>query len=221
MTLRTYGLYVFDWDGTVMDTTRLIARGIQEAARALGLKVPSLELARSVIGLGAADSMRIVNPDCPYERWDEYAAAYKRWYITREAKVEVMEGLEALLNDMRSRGMRLAVATGKSRGGLDRVFALTGIEHLFEETITADESFPKPNPAMLLELADRTGVDMRDMLMVGDSVHDLQLAQNAGADAVGVTWGACAEADLAALPHVAIVRTVAQLRKEILGEEQA
>ena len=104
MARKNYGLYVFDWDGTVMDTTGLIARGIQEAARSLGLRVPSLELARSVIGLGAADSMRIVNPDCPRERWGEYAAAYKRWYISREAQVEVMAGLEDLLKTMRGRG---------------------------------------------------------------------------------------------------------------------
>ena len=89
MTAKQYGLYVFDWDGTVMDTTGLIARGIQQAAKTLGLKVPSLETARSVIGLGMADTMRIVNPDCPYERWDEYLQAYKSWYIKREAAVEV------------------------------------------------------------------------------------------------------------------------------------
>ena len=217
MARKNYGLYVFDWDGTVMDTTGLIARGIQEAARSLGLRVPSLELARSVIGLGAADSMRIVNPDCPRERWEEYAAAYKRWYISREAQVEVMAGLEDLLKTMRGRGMRLAVATGKSRAGLNRVFALTGIEPLFEETITADESFSKPNPAMLLELSDRTGVAVSDMVMIGDSVHDMQLAQNAAADAVGVTWGACARRDLLALPHAAVVDTVAELSDWILG----
>ncbi len=217
MTAKQYGLYVFDWDGTVMDTTGLIARGIQQAAKTLGLKVPSLETARSVIGLGMADTMRIVNPDCPYERWDEYLQAYKSWYIKREAAVEVMAGLRELLEEMNSQGMRLAVATGKSRAGLNRVFALTGIEHLFEETITADESFSKPNPAMLFELSDRTGVEPDKMVMVGDTVHDLQLAQNAGAQAVGVTWGACARRDLEKLPHVAVVDTVEELRSLFLG----
>ena len=217
MTAKQYGLYVFDWDGTVMDTTGLIARGIQQAAKTLGLKVPSLETARSVIGLGMADTMRIVNPDCPYERWDEYLQAYKSWYIKREAAVEVMAGLRELLEEMNSQGMRLAVATGKSRAGLNRVFALTGIEHLFEETITADESFSKPNPAMLFELSDRTGVAPADMVMVGDTVHDLQLAQNAGAEAVGVTWGASARLDLEKMPHAALVDTVDELQRLFLG----
>ena len=214
---HAYDLYVFDWDGTVMDTTGLIARGIQEAARALGLKVPALETARSVIGLGVEDSMRIVNPDCPREQWGEYAEAYKRWYISREAKLEVVAGLKDLLSDMREAGMRLAVATGKSRGGLDRVFALTGIGDFFEATITADETFPKPNPAMLIDLGERTFVEPSRMLMVGDSVHDLQLADNAGAAAVGVTWGACSRSALQALPHKAIVDTVEELRRVLLG----
>ena len=216
---RDFELYVFDWDGTIMDTTYLIARGMQEAARALGLQVPELDLARSAIGLGLADTMKLVCPDCPRQRWDEFGIAYRQWYICREQEVRLFPNLHALLVGMHANGKRLAIATGKSRGGLNRVFDHTGVRGLFEATRTADESFSKPNPAMLFELSDETGVSCADMVMIGDSIHDLQMAANAGAAAVGVTYGASPRKDLESLPNIGLVDNVLEL-SETLGVTQ-
>ncbi|MCF0253219.1 MAG: HAD-IA family hydrolase [Duodenibacillus sp.] len=212
---RPWELYVFDWDGTVMDTTGLIARGIQQAALAVGCPAPSLEVARSTIGLGFADTMAIACPSCPPERWDAFSLAYREWYIRREAEVDVFPGLRELLEKMRAAGLRLAVATGKSRRGLTRVFARTGVAPLFEATATADESFSKPNPAMLRRLEDETGVECRRMVMVGDSVHDMMLARNAGCAGVAVTWGGTPAAELARHGPAAIVSGVGELARAL------
>ena len=219
-----YELYVFDWDGTVMDTTALIARGIQEAAKALSLPVPDLEIARGTIGLGVAETMAIVAPGLPRERWEEFQLAYRSWYIVREAEVFLFPHLQELLAGMHRRGVRMAVATGKSRRGLNRVFEKTGIGGYFEVTRTADECFSKPHPQMLEEIFLETGVAPEDAVMIGDTGHDLQLAQNGRCHAVGVTYGAARRAELEKLPHEALVDNVDELAEalglaDILKEE--
>ncbi len=211
-----YELFVFDWDGTIMDTSMLIARGVQEAAKALGYDEPDIAEIKSAIGLSWGEIIERVCPQCPVERYEAFGQAYRDWYIRREEDVPVVEGLEALMRSMVQAGCRLAVATGKSRKGLDRVFALTGLGDIFEETITADESFSKPNPAMLLELMDRTGVAPDKMVMIGDSIHDLMLAQNAGCDALGVTFGACTKEELDKYPNIGIATDTRELAR-ILG----
>lgn len=209
--MHRHELYVFDWDGTVMDTTGLIARGMREACIAMGYSAPSLDACRETIGLPFADSFARVVLGFPRERIDEFLTAYRSWYLRREAAVEPVEGLEDLFARMTAAGLRLAVATGKSRAGLIRVFERTGLEKYFEATVTADESFPKPNPAMLEKLSHETGVDTRDMVMIGDSIHDLQLAQNARCDAVAVTWGAARREELESFPALDYVGSVSGL----------
>ena len=221
-----YELYVFDWDGTVMDTTALIARGIQEAARALALPVPDLEVARCTIGLGVEETMAIVAPSLPRERWEEFQKAYRDWYIVREAEVFLFPHLRELLDGMRRHGIRMAIATGKSRRGLNRVFEKTGIGSYFEVTKTADECFSKPHPQMLEEIFLETGVAPEDAVMIGDTGHDLQLAVNGRCHSVGVTYGAAHREELEALPHDALADNVDELAValglyDILQEELA
>ena len=211
-----WDLFVFDWDGTIMDTIGIISLGVRETARAFGLPVPSDELVRSSIGLGMLDTMRRVLPDLPPERWKEFAEAYHVRYLSREPDVVLFDGMERLLRGMHASGLRLAVATGKGRRGLARVFARTGLGEVFEAARTADDCPSKPSPAMLLELSEETGVDPSRMVMVGDSVHDLMMAANAGAAAVGVTYGAGRRGDLEAAAPLALVDDVPALAR-VLG----
>ena len=206
-----YELYVFDWDGTVMDTTALIAKGIQEAARALTLPVPDYEIARATIGLGVRETMEIVAPTLPQARWAEFQQAYRDWYIVREAEVFLFPHLRELLDAMKRHGVRMAIATGKSRKGLNRVFEKTGIGSYFEVTRTADECFSKPHPQMLEEIFDETGVAPENAVMIGDTGHDMQLAMNARCHAVAVTYGAAHREELESLPHDAIADNVDEL----------
>ena len=211
-----YELYVFDWDGTVMDTTALIARGMQEAAKALSLPIPDYDVCRGTIGLSNPQAMAVVAPTLPESRWDEFWRAYRNWYLVREAEVVLFPHLQELFDAMKKHGVRMAIATGKSRRGLDRVFEKTGIGAYFEATRTADECFSKPNPQMLEEIFLETWGSPENAVMIGDTVHDLQLAANARCDGIGMTYGAGSRHELESVPHKAVVDNVDELA-EVLG----
>ena len=208
---RRFDLVVFDWDGTVVDSTALIARCIQRAAADLGLVVPSDREASQVIGLGLRDALARAVPDLPPERIEEFSLRYRDHYLAREPEIVLFAGMRELLVELIEDGARLAVATGKSRAGLARALDATGLRPLFEATRCADQTHSKPHPAMLLELADETAVAPQAMLMIGDTVHDLQMARHAGAAALGVTYGAHPRAQLASEPALGLFDDVAAL----------
>ena len=210
---RSYSLIVFDWDGTLMDSTVGIAIAIQEAARDLGLPVPGRERASHVIGLGLLDALQAAVPDLPKEKYPDYVDAYRRHFRARQDEMALFPGVREMLEELRARGRRLAVATGKSRRGLDHQLGLTGLGRLFAASRCADESSPKPHPAMLLELMDELAVQRHELLMIGDTSHDLGMAQSAGVDAVAVGYGAHALESLDAWKPRASVRSVAELRQ--------
>jgi phosphoglycolate phosphatase len=186
----SYELVVFDWDGTLMDSTHVIAASLQDACRDVGIAVPSERDAKYVIGLNLADTFNHVAPDLDTETRQRLAERYRHHFLARENEMPLYEGVREMLDDLRARGHRLAVATGKARRGLDRVLDSTGLRACFEATRCADEGFAKPHPGMLLALLELTGVEPRDAVMVGDTTHDLELAANAGIDAVSVSYGA-------------------------------
>jgi phosphoglycolate phosphatase len=192
-----YPLIVFDWDGTVIDSPAAIVECMQEANREIGLPVPERELASHVIGLGLQDAMKIVAPDLPGERYPEYVALYRRHFLAREDAMRLFRGMNELLERL-SKTHALAIATGKSRKGLERSLAATGVRDLFRASRCADETTPKPHPAMLLELMEELEVRAEDMLMIGDTSHDMEMARAAGVDGLAVTYGAHPEAALRA-----------------------
>lgn len=192
--MRRYELVIFDWDGTIMDSTGLIASCIQAACREMGLAVPDEAAAKWVIGLGIAQSMERVAPGLDASRTREFADRYRGHFLARDHEAPLFAGIPGLLEDLRGRGLRLAVATGKSRRGLGRALASSGLAPFFEATRCADEGFPKPHPDMVLRILDETGVEASRAVLVGDTTHDLELAANAGVDAVAVTYGAHGEA---------------------------
>ena len=196
MLVPKFDLFVFDWDGTVMDTTEPIAAGICHAFMALGYKDPGMQAARNVIGLDWRSAILTIEPGFRFDHYDQFEQAYREYYLVKEKEIGIFPGLEDLLRKMKAAGLRLAVATGKSRRGLDRVFGQTGVADLFEASVTADESAGKPNPLMLQMLSDETGVDISQMVMIGDTEHDLWLAKNAGCAAVAVSYGAFPKSEL-------------------------
>ena len=211
--MSRYELVIFDWDGTIMDSTGLIARCIQDACRELGLPVPSDADARWVIGLGASASVKFVAPSLEPERHAEFASRYRGHYLAREHEAPLFEGIPALLAELRARERRLAVATGKSRHGLDRALEASGLRAHFEASRCADEGFAKPHPGMLLALLEATGVEPSRALMIGDTTHDLELAANAGVDAVGVTYGAHDAGQLRSRAALHLATSVDDLRQ--------
>lgn len=200
-----YELIAFDWDGTLFDSTACIVKSIQAAAREMGLAEPPVERARHVIGLGLEAALQIAVPELPREQYRELANAYRRHYFASVHEVTLFDGVPELLCELQSRGHRLAVATGKSRRGLDEALDQVGLRELFEATRTAEETASKPHPQMLHELMDELGTPAHATLMVGDTTHDLQLAANAGTAALAVSFGAHGADELAALRPLAVL----------------
>ena len=185
-----FDLIVFDWDGTLFDSTRLIARCIQSACADIGAAVPSDRDASFVIGLGLTEALRHAAPDVPSDRYRELAERYRHHYLSRQEEIVLFDGTLEMLQDLKARKHRLGVATGKTRRGLQAALDASPLRDLFDATRTADETRGKPDPLMLVELMHALDAEPSRTLMVGDTTHDLQLAANAGCASVAVAFGA-------------------------------
>jgi phosphoglycolate phosphatase len=207
-----YRLLVFDWDGTIIDSASTIAECIRAAAVDLGLAVPSREQARHVIGLGLHDALRGAVPDLPAERTPQFVERYREHFRAREHAMDLFPGMRELIT-LLSAERTLGIATGKSRRGLNRALEATRLGEQFKASRCADETQPKPHPAMLFELMQELDVAAQETLMIGDTSHDLEMARAAGVDALAVTYGAHAEQGLRACGPRACVASVAELRQ--------
>jgi phosphoglycolate phosphatase len=205
-----YRLLVFDWDGTIIDSASTIAECIRDASRELGLEVPDRERASHVIGLGLHDAMRIAVPGLPAARYPEFVQSYRRHFLERKDAMLLFDGMRELLEDLAKKHV-LAIATGKSRRGLDRDLDFHHLKPLFAASRCADETNPKPHPAMLTELMRELDVEAHASLMIGDTSHDLEMARAAGVDAIAVTYGAHPEGSLRACAPLQCVPDVRSL----------
>ena len=207
-----YSLLVFDWDGTIIDSASTIAECIRLAAADVGLPVPTKEQASHVIGLGLQDALRHAVPSLEPERVPEFVERYREHFRASEHTMDLFGGMRELIASLRKERI-LGIATGKSRRGLDRSLEATGLKPYFQASRCADETHPKPHPAMLLELMDELGVAANSALMIGDTSHDLEMARAAGVDALAVTYGAHAEKSLRSCQPRACVASVAELSR--------
>lgn len=209
---KRFDLIVFDWDGTLLDSAAAIVRAIQAASADLGLAPPSDARARHVIGLGLVDALHYAVPELAERDYPRMVERYRHHFLAGDRALSLFDGTEALIADLRARGHLLAVATGKSRNGLDRALAFSGLGPYFHATRCADECFSKPHPAMLNELMDELGVMAESCLMIGDTTHDLLMAKNAGVAGLAVSFGAHPVEQLVAESPLACVHTPAELR---------
>lgn len=184
-------LIVFDWDGTLMDSTGAIVRAAERAIGEIGLPMPPPARIREIIGLGLQESWEWLFPGRGQQDFGNFVERYREHFLSTERLgIRLYPGVEALVEDLRRTGAHLAVATGKSRRGLDRDLEETGLGRFFEHSVTSDEARSKPHPEMLTRIIDFFGVEPSRTLMVGDTEFDLHMAHQAGAGAVAVTWGA-------------------------------
>ncbi len=214
--LERFDLVVFDWDGTLIDSTAAIARSIQAAAADLGLQVPDFDRASHVIGLGLHDALAGAVPDLDVARIAEFSARYRVHYLAAEDDLDLFDGARELIAALRARDVPLAVATGKSRAGLARALAAADFSGVFAATRCADQTHPKPHPAMLLELTEELGVAPERTLMIGDTTHDLQMAAAARTQAVGLTHGAHPAQSLRELAPLALFASLRELHAWLL-----
>jgi phosphoglycolate phosphatase len=202
---RQFDLIAFDWDGTLYDSTKIIVRCIQRAVADVGGTVPGDREAAWVIGMGLMEALAHAAPDVPKEKYPELGARYRVHYLQHKDDLSLFDGVLGMLAALRERGHLLAVATGKSRRGLDDVLATVQLKGMFDASRTADETAGKPHPRMLHELMEEFEVTPERTLMIGDTTHDLQMAVNAGCASLAVSYGAHEPSGFAALAprHVA------------------
>lgn len=211
MARQRFDLIVFDWDGTLMDSTPTIAKCIQLASKDLGLPVPDDSAASHVIGLGLREALAYAIPSLDPVDYPRLAERYRYHFLTRDAELVLFDGVVEMLKALRSQHYFLGVATGKTRVGLQRAMAATGLTGLFDATRCADETFSKPHPAMLQELTRELGQEMERTVMIGDTTHDLQMAVNAGASGIGVCYGAHPVDSLRAMAPLHCAASIADL----------
>jgi phosphoglycolate phosphatase len=208
---KRFDLLVFDWDGTLLDSTGAIVAAVQFACRDLGLPEPSDAHASQVIGLGLVDALRHSAPDLPEDEFQQMLERYRYHYLSRDKELKLFDGAFELIDELHSSGFMLAVATGKSRLGLNRALTTSGLGTYFPASRCADECFSKPHPQMLHELMDEFSVSPERMLMIGDTTHDLQMAINASVSGLAVSYGAHSAEVLDSLHPLARLNTLDEL----------
>ncbi|RCU52653.1 HAD family hydrolase [Corallincola holothuriorum] len=219
MVVGKFDLIVFDWDGTLMDSTARIVSSLQKASALSGLPVPSDEAAAGIIGLSLDQAFtELFRPaSITAQQRDELMDHYRQQFVVDNPQpMPMFAGSSALLALLQRNQKQLAVATGKSRKGLDRVLEETGVGQYFHATICADEAESKPHPDMLHRLMAIFNVKPEKTLMIGDTDYDLQMAENAGAKSIGVTYGAQPKERLLPFSSLALVDSVAELRDCLL-----
>lgn len=186
-----FDLLIFDWDGTLVDSIDWIVHCVQAAAEEYGCAIPPSQAAKDIIGLSIQEAMNTLFPDVDSAMQKKMVSHYSQMFFSKQTTAkDLFDGVEDMLYQLKQAGYQLAVATGKSRAGLDKVLQGTGIGELFCITRCADETASKPHPLMLEQIMQHTGISPERTLMIGDSIHDLQMAQNAQISAIGVTCGA-------------------------------
>ena len=209
-------LVIFDWDGTLFDSVGQIVESLQFAAQQFNQPLTH-EDAKSIIGLGLPEVAQRLFPQVP-ELHDAILQAYSDHYIAHSKGDAWFEGVADMLQDLADAGVKLAVATGKSRKGLDRVLAQTKSHERFVITRAASETKSKPDPQMLAEILEYTDVQAAEAIMVGDSSYDLEMAQNIAMPSVGVTYGVHSATVLAQFNPRALVNNVAELKQSLLQQ---
>ena len=210
---KQFDLLVFDWDGTLMDSAAAITASLRDACADLNLPVPSEERARYVIGLGLSDALKYLLPDLPPVGYPALLERYRHHFQRQDRGTTLFGGAPETLRALQERGFLLAVATGKSRRGLDRALEETGLMTIFHSTRCADEGFSKPHPGMLLWLLDELNVKRERAVMIGDTTHDMEMAVAADVARVGVAYGAHPRGNLLKHDPVACLDTFTELSK--------
>jgi phosphoglycolate phosphatase len=203
---------IFDWDGTVVDSVEHIADCLLHAAVSTGF--PALERAayRDIIGLGLVEALRRLYPGLNTEQTVRMREAYSTQFMATAANNQrIFPGIPAILEDLHKNGRQCAVATGKSRRGLNAALESSQLGAWFDITRCADETRSKPDPRMLTEILEHLGLEPTDAVMIGDTSYDLQMAHAIGMPSIGVRWGVHADDVMRPFKPIAIVDTVAEL----------
>ena len=207
-----FRLFIFDWDGTLLDSISSIVGCVQATLEELGEPAADERVIRASIGLGLRETVEMFRPGCDDELFDRVVEVYRRLWIECYSRTPVLfPEVPELLGELERRGFLMAIATAKSRGGLRHDLERTGVGEFFHSTRTIDDAPSKPHPGMLLDILSELGVKPRESLMIGDTVHDLAMAESAGVPAIAVLSGCEARGNLESLSPRVCLESVGQL----------
>lgn len=188
--IKQYQCVIFDWDGTLIDSERKIVLSIQHAAKVAGMPVLSYDESKRIIGLSLEKAILGLYPSATQAQVQKISEGYSQHFLVEsEEPMLPFEGALSLLEMIKSSGAKLAVATGKSRRGLDQIMPEVGFDHLFDMTRTPVESASKPDPLMLQQILDAFELSAEQAIMVGDTEFDLLMAKHIGMDSVAMSHG--------------------------------
>ena len=216
-----YRLIVFDWDGTIADSEARIVSAVEAAVSELGMPARTREQIRDIIGLGMRECMDVLFPDASARQRDAFIENYREHFLKQaESPVTLFPGVREVLEGLDARGFLLAVATGKSRRGLERELRQSGLHPFIGVSRCADEAPSKPHPQMLLDVLELAAVEPRCALMVGDTTYDMQMARDAGVDRVAVSYGAHDQSRLVEFDPVRVIESMDELEHWLLDAAQ-
>jgi phosphoglycolate phosphatase len=216
--MHNYKLVIFDWDGTLMDSVDRIVFSMQATAVALSLAPPAYHQAKQIIGLSLPKAIATLFPEANEEQVQLLTAQYKHQYVeVNTTPTPLFDHALELLVNLTNEDKILAVATGKARAGLQRVWLASDTEHFFHASRCADESISKPDPDMINSLLKELKIEKHQAVMIGDTSFDLEMAQRAGVDSIGVTYGVHDEEVLSTYQPKAIVGSLAELHQLLLN----
>lgn len=213
--LQPFELVIFDWDGTLFNSVGQIVQSLHFAAQRYQQPLTDAA-AQSIIGLGLPEVMQILFPSVP-ELHQDILEAYSAHYVANSGKDRWFDGVAEMLQALQQQDVLLAVATGKSRAGLDRVLAHTQSQSMFCVTRAASETRSKPDPLMLEQILEHTGVSVEQAIMVGDSSYDLEMAQRIGMRSIGVGYGVHHPEVLSRYQPQCIAHNIAELQQQLLS----
>ena len=215
--MKKYKLVIFDWDGTLMDSVGRIVSSMRSAAEQANLNIPTEDAVKNIIGLSLPEATNILFPLCTEQEAMQLLVFYKDHYVSRDSTPSpLFSHALLLLQQLKDNHQLLAVATGKGRNGLERVMAETDTKSYFTASKCADESESKPSPDMVLQLLEQLNINRQEAVMIGDTVHDMSMARNAGIDRIGVTMGVHDREALSEFQPVAIVDSLFELAPILL-----
>lgn len=210
--MKQYEAVIFDWDGTLMDSTHSIVESIQGACADMNLPIPSKMQASWIIGLSFESGLYKAVPELEADQMPAFLERYRHHFFQRDQTIKMFNGAVAMLDGLRERTVPISVATGKSRLGLDRVLKVVNLADYFNTTRCADETRGKPDPLMLHEIMWELDLEPEKVLMVGDTTHDIYMAHHAGMDSLAVTYGAHDVATLEKSQPTVMVESVAEMQ---------
>jgi len=220
--MNDYKLVIFDWDGTLMDSIGRIVSSMQAAAHHYKLTIPTVMQVKGIIGLSFPKAFELLFPDASEEKIKDIFSQYRYQYLEEvTTPAPLFENALSLLKLLNDNNKLLAVATGKSRQGLERVFTSTQTADFFHASRSGDEANSKPDPEMLISLLDELNLTAKQAVMIGDTSYDMEMAQAAGIDRIGITLGVHSREILNGYQPVAIVDSLLELQTLLLPSVQS